>query len=786
MAVVTSCPNCDFPTNLPDQFRGDRVRCLNCNTVFPAAILRKPANPPPLVGSPPKRPAASGGLPVARLIPEESSSKRGQAGSPPEPDRDIPLEVELVPIAQKLPLAEEADHFSDAPPRRNMPIILVAAGAACFISLLALMAFLAWGLPALTGNRDGAAEKQKVVDGKSSETARENDEEPEVKKDSNSLSFKDPEATKKAEPRIVPLPNPRPGVAKNRSDSEWADARVSAVQLGGVRVQVASLRADEGQFRIRLLLESVGTTEAVGFQGWGTEAANRPHLIDTAGHSIEGGSGLEKAPGELAPGQSLGDEIWFTMPRDIGKYLRLELPAVTLGGRGQLRFELAREMLVLEAPQLLGVDKATADLRSLLKNDDKATRRAAARAFAELGPGAAAAVTDFVEATKDPDPQTRLAVINALGKIGQAAKQAKPAVVAALGDDHEEVCQAAGRVLEALGPPTKEDVTALKAALSSPKPAIRLFAATSLNNLGADAILAVTELAKSTHDKDKNVRLNALAALEKIGRGARSAIPSLSASSLDIDSDVRRATAKALKAIDPKAVVSVYKQALLSDRDDIRRDAASALGQIGAEAKEASRELNVLLTDKNPDVRVKAAEAIWKIERRVFASVQVLVEVLQDGPDEARRDAASVLVQINALPVMTIPAWTNALKDKDVEVRRISVQALGQFAEKAEGVIPNLMEAMKEPALRDTAAEALAAIGKPAIPALIQAVNGFQAQQRLGAVKALGKIGPDAREVLESLNNLYYRSKKEKNAELEEEVDKTIQTLRKAGTEKKK
>src|SRR5258707_4627680 len=161
------------------------------------------------------------------------------------------------------------------------------------------------------------------------------------------------------------------------------------------------------------------------------------------------------------------------------------------------------------------------------------------------------------------------------------------------------------------------------------------------------------------------------------------------------------------------------------------------------------------------------------------------MEFQEEGRVQAGGLAAPLMGRLDAKRVTTFPALTKAFKDKDVEVRRNSVKALGQFAEKAEGVIPNLMEAMKEPALRDTAAEALATIGKPAIPALIQGVYGFNAQTRLGAVKALGKIGPEAREALEALNNLYYRSKKEMNAELEEEADKAIQRVRKSAGDKK-
>src|SRR5260370_11551168 len=299
MAIVAPCPNCDFPTNLPDDFRGDRVRCLNCNTIFPVGILRKPANPPPLVGSP-KPSLPPGALPVGHLIGQDEPSGPGPRSAQSLRKRadKIPLELELIPVADPLPAIDEAYTSPEERARRHLPIIIGAAGAACLVSLLGLVAFLTWGVPAVKGNKDAAVDTKEVVDHQKSGTG--GDEETEKKKDLDRETSKAVGEAPTTNQKIVPLPDHKAGAA-NRSNSEWADARASAVHLGGVRVQIISLRVEGGQFRMRLLLESVGTTEVIAFQGWGAEVANRPHLIDGAGHSIEGGSGLDKAPRELRP-----------------------------------------------------------------------------------------------------------------------------------------------------------------------------------------------------------------------------------------------------------------------------------------------------------------------------------------------------------------------------------------------------------------------------------------------------------------------------------------------------
>ena len=51
-------------------------------------------------------------------------------------------------------------------------------------------------------------------------------------------------------------------------------------------------------------------------------------------------------------------------------------------------------------------------------------------------------------------------------------------------------------------------------------------------------------------------------------------------------------------------------------RLDLGQQAAEALGEIGAPAKDAVPALNLLLKDKNKDVRKYAAEALSKIQSK--------------------------------------------------------------------------------------------------------------------------------------------------------------------------
>jgi hypothetical protein len=54
----------------------------------------------------------------------------------------------------------------------------------------------------------------------------------------------------------------------------------------------------------------------------------------------------------------------------------------------------------------------------------------------------------------------------------------------------------------------------------------------------------------------------------------------------------------------------------------------------------------------------------------------------------------------------------------------------------------------------ETAADALARIGSPAVPSLVQAMQNPDPQIRLKAVKVLGRMGPDAKDAVPDLIRL--------------------------------
>jgi HEAT repeat protein len=91
-------------------------------------------------------------------------------------------------------------------------------------------------------------------------------------------------------------------------------------------------------------------------------------------------------------------------------------------------------------------------------------------------------------------------------------------------------------------------------------------------------------------------------------------------------------------------------EALNDENKDVRREAASALGQIGRTAPEAltsvPKLINALL-DKDETVRQTAAEALGRMGPMAKSAVPALVKALDDPNDLVRKGAGSALMAID-------------------------------------------------------------------------------------------------------------------------------------------
>jgi HEAT repeat protein len=182
----------------------------------------------------------------------------------------------------------------------------------------------------------------------------------------------------------------------------------------------------------------------------------------------------------------------------------------------------------------------------------------------------------------------------------------------------------------------------------------------------------------------------------------------------------------------------------LGDRDpSVRRKAASALVDLGPEARAAVPALTKALSDKDTYVRRFAAQALGKIGAPARSAVPALTKALKDEKKEVAEAAAEALGQIRS-----VQGLADTVKDKgaDVSVRRKAIEALADLGPQAKSAVPVLINALKDREVRVQAAEALGAIGpdaKEAIPALKTASElkgGRNRDIRQAATKALKQI----------------------------------------------
>ena len=259
--------------------------------------------------------------------------------------------------------------------------------------------------------------------------------------------------------------------------------------------------------------------------------------------------------------------------------------------------------------------------------------------------------------------------------------------------------------------------------------------------IGAQTSDKVASLINQLGNESANLRRDAAVALGRIGAAAKVAVPQLVVSLNDPDKDVRLA-------------------------------ATYALSSIGWAAKDAVPQLVVSLNDPDKDVRLAAADALGHIGAK--EAVPHLVDLLKDPDKDVRRAAVDALGQIGAAAMVVVPHLVDllndfvkvavpqlvvSLNDPDKDVRRAAAYALSSIGGEAKTAVPHLVDLLKDPDkdLRLAAADVLGRIGaaaKDAVPQLVVSLNAPDKDVRRAAADALGHIGAKAKDAVPHLVDL--------------------------------
>lgn len=327
------------------------------------------------------------------------------------------------------------------------------------------------------------------------------------------------------------------------------------------------------------------------------------------------------------------------------------------------------------------------------------------------------AMPDGLKALKHPDAMVRYRAAALLVRLGPVGKIAVPQLRETLKDENGFVRVKAAEALWAIEKTSPTVLlSVLLKALTDRDPRLRAAAAPVLGKMGGKARRAVPALVAVLRDDDETVRLEAIAALGEIGPAAKDAAPALLRLIRDEDSILEPFVVSALGNLGTD-VVPVLASALSERLVHRRRVAAEALSMIGANAASAQASLTTGLADSDPAVRLYCARTLGLMGPNAKKSAPSLQKALKDSVITVRLEAGLALWRIEK-SARHIHVTVQALGDSSVSVstRLDACRALGFMGPDAREAVPGLLICLcnKESALRQHAAEALGLIGPAA------------------------------------------------------------------------
>lgn len=290
---------------------------------------------------------------------------------------------------------------------------------------------------------------------------------------------------------------------------------------------------------------------------------------------------------------------------------------------------------------------------------------------------------------------------------------------------------------------------------------------------GAPAGETLPELARKLRDENETTRWRAAVKLSRMGTRA---VPVLTEALGDRDFRVRREAVTALRQIgaEAKMALPALVKALRDKDGEVRERAAETLGFLGPAAAPAVPELI-------RSVKLGGSGAVWAlgaIGPQAKAAIPALTARLDDN-EPTRAAAARALGGIGVSDNRAAVKLAQMVKDDGCEIARIDAAcALGAFGPKARVALPLLVAKLndqKDPAGATYAAYAVKKIdprNKLAAPVLVTALNRERSAIRRSLfLGLLGDIGPDAAEAIPALTGLL------SDGELRQEVEETLRKI---------
>ncbi len=347
---------------------------------------------------------------------------------------------------------------------------------------------------------------------------------------------------------------------------------------------------------------------------------------------------------------------------------------------------------IVEAPEEVSEEVSEesefSSLVASLGSTDADARKAAADQLAAQG---ARAVPDLAIAIQSDNTETQEAAAYALNKIGADAAAATPTLLEVIRDDDELVRALATSTLAQVGLEQSVLINLLTASITNESGLVKDIAADALIGIGSDAVPALGNLLQNEAASNlaKQTAATLIGDINQIDQiddlVLQSAIPILAETLNDGDSEVRKAAASALGDFGPLADVAIpaLTQALTGEEPNISKTIATSLTKIGQQSVPG---LTEALNDDDPLTRLYAADALWTLTKDSSLILPTLVSTLSDGTVETRELAALGLTYLGRQASPALPDLRGLLgddNDRIVDIAQLALLILGNRNEPA-------------------------------------------------------------------------------------------------------
>jgi HEAT repeat protein len=392
---------------------------------------------------------------------------------------------------------------------------------------------------------------------------------------------------------------------------------------------------------------------------------------------------------------------------------------------------------------LPAAEPSVAELTAALQGGTEASRVKVIDSLAARGESAAEAVQPLTQLLSDKSPVIRAHAAFALGHIGNPAKPAAAALTALAKDEDQNVRRQAVQAIVAIRPGPQVMVPLMIKLLEDSDPGLQVRILHAVSEAGEAAVPGLIEGLKNPR-----AAYWACLVLREIGPPAKAAVPALTSALQDKRPEVRREATLALGAMENAAAPAAGEIAKLLDDKATAPAATMALAQIGQLPPGTEQKIRA---NAAGDDKFLSTVSLWTLARLHpqdkelgRQAAEQIVGRLADKDEFVRLGAARALASLRLGPDIMLPIMEKALRGADETTARHALDAVAALGPPA---VPRLIEALKHEKLRAQIAYILGRIGPPAAAAtdsLAKLLSTNDANVVTEAAMALAKIGPAA------------------------------------------